>query len=45
MRMEFAKPETLAVREVLEKFNEVVVELNELELVMIGGGTGDVHLG
>jgi len=43
--MDFAKPEMSAVREVSEKANEVVVELNELELEMIGGGTGDVHLG
>jgi hypothetical protein len=43
--MEFAKLEMSAVREVSEKANEVVVELSELELVMIGGGTGDVHLG
>jgi hypothetical protein len=43
--MEFAKTEMLAVREVSEKANEAVVELSELELVMIGGGTGDVHLG
>lgn len=42
--MEVAKLEILAVREVAEKVNEVV-ELSELELVMIGGGTGDVHFG
>ena len=43
--MEFAKPEISAVRQVSENANEVVVELSELELVMIGGGTGDVHFG
>jgi hypothetical protein len=43
--MEFAKMEFTAVREAAEKTNQVVVELTELELVMVGGGTGDVHLG
>jgi len=43
--MEFAKTEITAVREAAEGTTEIVVELTELELVMVGGGTGDVHLG
>ena len=43
--MEFAKVEISAVLEAVDKANEVVTELSELELAMIGGGTGDVHFG
>ena len=43
--MEFAKVEISAVRDIANKVDELVVELNELELATIGGGTGDIHFG
>ena len=43
--MELSKMEISDVRETLKKNEEVLVDLNELELAMIGGGTGDVHFG
>ena len=43
--MEFAKMELTAVGEAANTAKEVVIELSELELVLVGGGTGDVHLG
>ena len=43
--MEIAKIELNAIREAADKVEQVVVELSELELVMVGGGTGDIHLG
>jgi hypothetical protein len=43
--MEFARLEISAVRDVASKNEEAVVELNDLELTLIGGGTGDVQLG
>ena len=43
--MELSKMEISAVRETLKKNEEVLVDLNELELAMIGGGTGGVHFG
>lgn len=39
--MEMTKPEVAAVL----KVEEVVKELNELELAIVGGGVGDVILG
>jgi hypothetical protein len=38
--MEMTKPEVAAV----QKVDLAVIELNELELAMIGGGVGDVIL-
>ena len=43
--MELAKTEISAAREIANKVDELVVELSELELTMIGGGTGDIHFG
>lgn len=43
--MEFAKVEISAVREATAKVEEIVVELVELELALVGGGTGDIHFG
>jgi hypothetical protein len=43
--MEFAKSEISAVREVVKNVDESFAELTELELVLVGGGTGDVQLG
>ena len=43
--MDFAKIELNAVREVTEQIEERIIELNELELVLVGGGTGDVQFG
>ena len=43
--MEFAKNEIAAVREAADNVVDQLVELSELELVMVGGGTGDVQLG
>ena len=43
--MEITKQEISAVREAADQNCEKVVELSDLELVMVGGGTGDVHLG
>ena len=43
--MEMTKVEISAVRDVASKVEDAVIELNELELLMVGGGTGDIHLG
>ena len=43
--MEFTKVEISAVREAADKLDETIVALTELELVLVGGGTGDIHLG
>ena len=43
--MEFAKVEISAVRETANQVDELVVELSELDLALIGGGTGDIHFG
>ena len=43
--MEFAKVEILAVRDAASKAEEVVCELTELDLALVGGGTGDIHFG
>jgi hypothetical protein len=43
--MELNNIELTAVQEIADKNHEVVVELTDLDLVMIGGGTGDVHFG
>lgn len=43
--MEFAKVEISAVRETASQVEELVVQLSELELALIGGGTGDIHFG
>jgi hypothetical protein len=43
--MEFAKSEITAVREVAKSADGALIELTELELVRVGGGTGDVQLG
>lgn len=43
--MEFANIEISAVQEITNKVDELVVELSELELALIGGGTGDIHFG
>ena len=41
--MEFAKTEVAAVKEVVREVE--VQQLNELELCLVGGGCGDIHLG
>lgn len=43
--MEFAKVEINAVRDATTKVEEAVLELTDLELVLVGGGTGDIHFG
>jgi hypothetical protein len=43
--MEFTKSESAAVRNVAIEVKDDVVELNELELLLVGGGTGDVVFG
>ena len=43
--MEMTKVEISAVRDVANKVEDAVTELSELELLMVGGGTGDIHLG
>ena len=43
--MEFANIEIAAVREAVAGAGDQVVELNELELALVGGGTGDVQFG
>ena len=43
--MEFATTEIAAVREVAVEVNDHLIELRELELLMVGGGTGDVVFG
>ena len=43
--MEFTKPEIAAVREAVAGGKDHLVELNELELALVGGGTGDVQFG
>ena len=43
--MEFAKLEVSAVSEAARKVDELVMELTDLEMVLVGGGTGDVHFG
>jgi hypothetical protein len=43
--MEIAKIETEALELVTAKQNELqILELADLELTMIGGGCGDIHL-
>ena len=41
--MEMTTVEVSAVSEAAAKVEKVVVELADLELVMVGGGTGDIH--
>ena len=41
--MEFTKTEINAVKEAALEVE--VTELNEIELALVGGGLGDVHLG
>jgi hypothetical protein len=43
--MDFAKQEIQAVESVATKLYEAVIELDELELATIGGGSGAVSLG
>jgi hypothetical protein len=43
--MEFTKTELAAVRDVAVEVKDHVTELNELELMLVGGGTGDVQFG
>jgi hypothetical protein len=43
--MEFTKTEIAAVRNVAVDIKDDVIELNELELLLVGGGTGDVVFG
>jgi hypothetical protein len=43
--MEFAKIEMNAVREVSAQVESTIVELSDLELILVGGGTGDVQFG
>ena len=44
--MEIAKVEIAAVEKAVGAGFEVeMVELSELQLALIGGGTGDIHLG
>ena len=38
----FAQVETVEVVEIDAEANKAVVELNDLELAFVGGGTGDV---
>ena len=42
--MEITKPEVAAVLAVVNKMEDAVVDLNDLQLVMVGGGVGDVIL-
>ena len=41
--MELSKVEISAVSEVVAEIDEAVVELAELDLALVGGGTGDIH--
>jgi hypothetical protein len=43
--MEFTKAEITAIRDVAVEVKDHVVELSELELLLVGGGTGDVQFG
>ena len=43
--MEITKPEVAAVFAAVAKIDEAVKELNDLDLVLIGGGVGDILLG
>jgi hypothetical protein len=43
--MEFAKVELTAVEKVADPIQSETKELNELQLVMIGGGCGEVVFG
>ena len=43
--MEFNKPEVAALKAAEVQVTEIVKELNELELTLVGGGSGDIHLG
>lgn len=43
--MEFSKAELANVSETVSKIEDAVVELSELDLTMVGGGTGDIHFG
>ena len=43
--MEFAKAEVAAVEQVADQSRVEVKELNDLELVMVGGGCGEVVFG
>ena len=43
--MEFAQTELVAVAAVTKETVELVKELNDLELSLVGGGQGDVAFG
>ena len=43
--MEIAKLEIEAVEKVVGAANVEILDLNELQLALVGGGTGDIHLG
>jgi hypothetical protein len=43
--MESTKPEFAAVSAVIAKIEESVMDLNDLELALVGGGVGDICLG
>ena len=43
--MELTKVEISAINDVVTKIEEAVTELNELDLTLVGGGTGDIHFG
>lgn len=43
--MEFAKAEIAALEQIDQRDKEKLCDLNELELALVGGGTGAVSLG
>jgi hypothetical protein len=43
--MEMIKAELVAVGEVIETVDAELIQLNELQLALVGGGSGDVIFG
>lgn len=43
--MEISKSEVMAIQEVVGQAEQVVVQLQNLELSLVGGGCGDISLG